>query len=332
MSKKYTQLTEAERYHIQIMIKNGHSIAEIARSMGRHRTTVWRELCRNTGQRGYRHQQAQQKAMERHRTKPKRVKLTPEMQAYIRVRLGQRWSPEQIAGRLRLETGSSLSAETIYRFIAQDRRAGGVLHQCLRYQSKPYRKCYGRPDYRGRIPNRVDIEQRPEVVNQRTRLGDWEADLVVGKGHRGAIVTLVERRSRLYLAMPIARKTAALTSQAIIDLLQAFQAAVHTITYDNGREFMAHQDINQALCCRSYFAKPYHSWERGLNENCNGLLRQYFPRGMALDRLTREEVFAAVDEMNHRPRKGLGFKTPWEVFSELAQKDIKTKALVALMT
>ena len=332
MSKKYTQLTEAERYHIHIMIKQGRPIAEIARSMGRHRTTVWRELRRNTGQRGYRHQQAHHKAMARHRTKPKRVKLTPTMQAQLRTRLVQHWSPEQIAGRLRLETGTRLSAETIYRFIARDRRAGGVLYQRLRYQGQPYRKRYGHPDNRGRIPNRVDIDQRPAIVARRARLGDWEADLVMGKGHRGAIVTVAERRSRLYLAMPIARKTATLTSRAIIDLLQAFKAAVHTITYDNGREFMAHQVINQALCCSSYFAKPYHSWERGLNENCNGLLRQYFPRGMALDRLTRAEVFAAVDEMNHRPRKGLGFKTPWEVFSELAQRNAKTKALVALMT
>ena len=166
----------------------------------------------------------------------------------------------------------------------------------------------------------------------RTRLGDWEADLVMGKAHQGAIVTLAERCCKLYLASPIVRKTAALTSQAITDLLSDFKAVVHTITYDNGREFNGHQAINKALGCDSYFAKPYHSWERGLNENFNGLLRQYFPKGMAFDQLSQDEVCAAVNEMNHRPRKSLGFKTPWEVFSELVQKNTKTKPLVALMT
>ena len=150
----------------------------------------------------------------------------------------------------------------------------------------------------------MDIDQRPAIVAARTRLGDWDADLVMGKAHQGAIVTLAERCCKLYLASPIVRKTAALTSQA----------------------------INQALGCDSYVAKPYHSWERGLNENFNGLLRQYFPKGMAFDQLSQDEVCAAVNEMNHRPRKSLGFKTPWEVFSELVQKNTKTKPLVALMT
>ena len=193
---------------------------------------------------------------------------------------------------------NSPSAETLYQYIARDKRAGGTLYRQLRYQGKPYRKKYGRTDYRGRIPGRVDIDQRPAIVAARTRLGDWEADL---------------------------------TSQAITNLLSDFKAVVHTITYDNGREFNGHQAINQALGCDSYFAKPYHSWERGLNENFNGLLRQYFPKGMAFDQLSQDEVCAAVNEMNHRPRKSLGFKTPWEVFSELVQKNTKTKPLVALM-
>ena len=332
MSKRYTQLTEAERYHIYTMKKQGYSNTAIGQGMGRSRTTVWRELQRNTGQCGYRHQQAQRLAVARHQAKPKRVKLTPEVQAVIRVGLAQRWSPEQIAGRRFIATGQRLSFETIYQFIARDKRSGGTLYRQLRYQGKPYGKQYGRTDYRGRIPDRVDIDQRPAIVEERTRLGDWEADLVIGKAHQGAIVTLAERCCRLYLACPIVRKTAALTSQAITDLLSDFKDVVHTITYDNGREFNHHQDINQALACDSYFAKPYHSWERGLNENFNGLLRQYFPKGMAFDQLNKEDVCTAVNAMNHRPRKCLGFKTPWEVFSELVQKNTKTKPLVALMT
>ena len=332
MSKKYTQLTEAERYHIYTMKKQGYANTAIANGMGRDRTTIWRELQRNTGQRGCRHHQTQRLAVARHQTKPKRVKLTPAVQAVIRAGLAQRWSPEQIAGRHCRETGERLSAETLYQFIARDKRAGGTLYRQLRYQGKPYKKQYGRTDYRGRIPDRVDIDQRPAIVAERTRLGDWEADLVMGKAHQGAIVTLVERCCKLYLASPIARKTAALTSRAITDLLSDFKDVVHTITYDNGREFNGHQAINETLACDSYFAKPYHSWERGLNENFNGLLRQYFPKGMAFDQLSQKEVCAAVNEMNHRPRKSLGFKTPWEVFPELVQKNAKTKPLVALMT
>ena len=304
MSKRYTQLTEAERYHIYTMKKQGYTDTVIAQGMDRDRTTLWRELHRNTGHRGYRHQQAQHWAVARHRTKPKQVKLTPEVEAVLRSGLAQRWSPEQIAGRRCRETGQRLSAETLYQYIARDKRSGGTLYRQLRYQGKPYRKKYGRTDYWGRIPGRVDIDQRPAVVAARTRLGDWEADLVMGKAHQGAIVTLAERCCKLYLASPIVRKTAALTSQA----------------------------INKALGCDSYFAKPYHSWERGLNENFNGLLRQYFPKGMAFDQLSQDEVCAAVNEMNHRPRKSLGFKTPWEVFAELVQNNTKTKPLVALMT
>ena len=267
------------------------------------------------------------------RTKPKQVKLTPEVQAVIRCRVGATLeSGADCWSRCSWETGQRLSAETLYQYIARDKRAGGTLYRQLRYQGKPYRKKYGRTDYRGRIPGRVDIDQRPAIGAARTRLGDWEADLVMGKAHQGAIVTLAERCCKLYLASPIVRKTAALTSQAITDLLSDFKAVVHTITYDNGREFNGHQAINKALGCDSYFAKPYHSWERGLNENFNGLLRQYFPKGMAFDQLSQDEVCAAVNEMNHRPRKSLGFKTPWEVFSELVQKNTKTKPLVALMT
>ena len=247
MSKRYTQLTEAERYHIYTMKKQGYTDTVIAQGMGRDRTTIWRELQRNTGHRGYRHQQAQHWAVARHRTKPKQVKLTPEVQAVIRSGLAQRWSPEQIAGRRCRETGQRLSAETIYQYIARDKRSGGTLYRQLRYQGKPYRKKYGRTDYRGRIPGRVDIDRCPAIVAARTRLGDWEDDLVMGKAHQGAIVTLAERCCKLYPASPIVRKTAALTSQAITDLLSDFNAVVHTITYDNGREFNGHQAINQAL-------------------------------------------------------------------------------------
>ena len=212
-----------------------------------------------------------------------------------------------------------LSHETVYRFIEKNKQEGGELYKYLRHQSKPYRKRYGSKDYRGKIPDRVDISERPKDVDNRIRVGDWEADLVIGKGHKGAFVTLAERRSRLYLALPMARKTMELTTAAITILLTSFKDFVHTITYDNGREFSGHMDVSDQLKCKGFFARPYHSWERGLNENSNGLLRQFFPKSMPLDNVSKDEVFEATEAMNHRPRKCLDYKTPWEVFTQLTQ-------------
>ena len=219
----------------------------------------------------------------------------------------------------------------MYQFILKNKQRGGDLYRYLRHQSKRYRKRYGSKDYRGKIPGRVDISERPGVVDERSRVGDWEAGLVIGKGHKGAIVTLAERRSRLYLAMPIANKTKELTSSAISALLTAFKSYVHTITYDNGREFNGHLDISEELGCNGFFAQPYHSWERGLNENSNGLLRQYFPKSMPLDQVSNKEVFEATEAMNNRPRKCLGYKTPWEVFNELTQMNTTFENCGALM-
>ena len=299
--------------------------------MGRSHTTLSRELKRNTGQKGYRYQQAHHLAHRRHKEKPKAVKLTEPVSAYCHEKLQARWSPEQICGRLRLEQAISLSPETVYRFVLKEKQHGGQLYRSLRHQAKPHRKRYGRKDYRGTIPGRVDIADRPAVVDTRSRVGDWEADLVMGKEHQGAIVTLAERRSRLFLALPILRKTAELTTRAITTLLAALKDWIHTITYDNGREFSGHAAIAKALDCQGFFARPYHSWERGLNENSNGLLRQYFPKGMPLNKVSKEEVAAAAEAMNHRPRKCLGFQTPWEVFTQLTQPNRKVLTSGALM-
>ncbi len=331
MNSSYIQLTSEERYHIYTLKKQGKSLREIDKGMGRSHTTLSRELVRNTGRKGYRYKQAHETACQRHKNKPKAVKLTTTLVAYIKKKLQAFWSPEQICGRLLVKQEISLSHETVYRLILKDKQQGGDLYRYLRHQSKPYRKRYGKQDYRGKIPGRVDISERPTVVDDRSRVGDWEADLVIGKGHKGAIATLAERRSRLYLAMPIARKTVALTTAALISLLTAFKDFVHTITYDNGREFSGHQSIAEALHCKGFFARPYHSWERGLNENSNGLLRQFFPKAMPLDKVSEKDVFAAVDAMNHRPRKCLGFKTPWEVFAELTRANIELETSGALI-
>ena len=320
MSNQYTQLTSEERYHIWQMKKIGKSHREIGKQMGRCHTTISRELGRNKGGNGYRYQQAHEKAQQRHKDKPKAIKLTDDVQKIVRDKLALGWSPEIICGRLKQEQHLHLHHETLYRWIYVDKAQGGTLYQFLRFASKPYRKRYGKRDYRGRIPNRVDISERPAVVEARSRVGDWEADTVIGKAHRGGFVTLAERKSRLYLALPIASKAAEVVKTAVIRLLAPMIDFVKTITYDNGREFTLHEDISKALQCKGFFARPYHSWERGLNEQSNGLLRRFFPKAMALDKVTEAETLEVIEKLNHRPRKCLGYKTPWESFMELTQQ------------
>lgn len=329
--RTFSHLTQEERYHIYLMHKKKTSLHEIAKDMGRHKSTISRELRRNKGKCGYRFQQAHIKAQKRHADKPKAIKLNLEMQQLITPLIANKWSPDQIAGRLKELGQPVVSHETIYRFILMDKNEGGSLYQHLRHQAKPYRKRYGKRDYRGVIPGRVDIEMRPSIVDTKTRLGDWEADTVIGKGHQGVLVTLTERVSKLNLVIPILRKEAGLTQDAIIHALKPFAAWVHTITFDNGREFSRHAEIAKALACTTYFAKPYHSWERGLNENHNGLLRQYFPKHQPLDQVTQDDVNKALAGLNHRPRKSLNYKTPWEVFCEMASLNTNHCLGVAFM-
>lgn len=321
MRNQYTQLTSEERYHIWQMKRIGQSNREIGKQTGRCHTTISRELKRNTGGNGYRHKQAHEMARQRHRDKPKVIKLSDDLKETVQAKLELGWSPEIICGRLKHEQNIQLHHESLYRWIYADKQRGGELYQRLCFASKPYRKRYGKRDYRGRIPNRVDISERPDVVEERSRVGDWEADTVIGKGHKGGFATLAERKTRLYLALPIANKTAEVVKAAVLKLLTPMADFVKTITYDNGREFTLYEDISEALQCQGFFARPYHSWERGLNEQSNGLLRRFFPKTMALDKVTEDETLAAVEKLNHRPRKCLGYKTPWEAFVELTQQE-----------
>ena len=329
--QKYTQLTDKERYHIYLMKKQEYSLRYIAKTMDRDVSTVSRELNRNTGRKGYRHKQAHGFACGRHQEKNKAVKLTFEVKNYLVDKLQLYWSPEQIVRSLHLDENIKISTETAYRFVLQDKAIGGELYKYLRHQHKKYRKRYGKNDYRGTIPNRVDIGDRPAIVDTRSRIGDWEVDLVIGKGHKGGFATIAERKSRLYLALPIQHKTANAANEALLILLEPIYHWVKTLTFDNGREFSWHDKLAKKLDCSTYFAKPYHSWERGLNENHNGLLRQFFPKQMALDKVSEKEVFRATDLMNNRPRKCLGWKTPFEVFAELTGEDYSLNRSVALM-
>ena len=328
----YKHLSLEERHYIEVSVKNDKTSSEIANDLNRSQSTVSREIKRNAGQRGYRHLQANRKAQERHATKNKSIKLTSEISSitsdYIRID----WSPEQIAGRLKIEGIVDLHHETIYQYILADKKHSGDLYTHLRHQSKTYRKRYGSARNRSGIPNRIDIDERPEAANNRERVGDWEADTMIGKNHKGALVTLDERKTKLRLALPVGGKGAHEVTEAIKFLLKPVSKFVKTITFDNGKEFTSHEKIAESMKCKTYFAKTYHSWERGQNENANGLLRQYFPKSMELIHVTIRQVFDAVHKLNSRPRKCLGYKTPYEAFRELTGITEKRLTGYALMT
>jgi len=313
--KNYKQLTREQRYQIYALKKAEHSMGYIANNIGVDKSTVSRELKRNTGQRGYRPKQAHEKAVQRHKEKPKAIRLNEEAKAFIKLQLESFDSaPEQISGRMDLTLGFRVSHETIYRYLLADKEEDGTLYLHLRHQNKPYKKRYGSTDRRGQIPNRTSIDERPAIVDEKSRIGDFEGDLVIGKNHKGALVTMVDRCSKYTLIASTPNKRADNVDAAIIKLLGPFQDSLESITLDNGKEFSHHEKIAKALDTSIYFAHPYHSWERGLNEHTNGLLRQYFPKDSSLENVTKEEIADAQYKLNHRPRKALGFKTPYEVF------------------
>ena len=313
--RKYNPLTEYQRYQIYALKKEGHTQKNIAANIGVADSTISRELRRNRGQRGYRPHQAHQKALARHRHKTKATEMTLEVIQQIDEKLEQEWSPEQIAGWLEKSGGLRLSPERIYQHVYANRRAGGTLYRPLRHSQKKRKKRYGKPDGRRQIKERVSIDPRPAGVEEKSRIGDWQIDLVIGAKHTGALVSLVERRSRYTVLGKVASKHAEGVATKTIELLYPHKAYTETITADNGKEFADHATISQALEASVYFAHPYHAWERGLNENTNGLIRQYVPKGRALDTLSEKQVHHIMDRLNHRPRKGLTFQTPHETLS-----------------
>lgn len=313
-------LTYEQRCQLHTLHQQGMAQATIAREIGSNQSVVSRELKRNRGKRGYRFKQAQVKADERrHVANAVPSKMTSGMIAIIESRLSEeQWSPEQISGWMQATQKVSVSHEHIYQHIYADKRRGGTLYKHLRRTGKKYNKRKGKTAGRGLIPCRIDIDQRPAIVAERSRIGDWEADTIVGSEHKGAILSLVERVSRYTLLKKLDAATAEKTGAAIITKMQPHHSLVHTITSDNGKEFAGHQRVAAQLDAGFYFAKPYHAWERGLNENTNGLVRQYFPKGSSFVIVLPEEVERVQNLLNSRPRKILNFKSPNEVF--FAQK------------
>lgn len=311
--RTYNQLTSEQRYQISALKRIGHSQTEIAKELEVHKSTISRELSKNTGERGYRARQAHEKARERRAKATPTKRISAETWEEVEEKLRQDWSPEQVSGWLEKRQEIRISHEWIYQHILADQQANGDLYTHLRQYGKR-RKRYGKHDRRGKLPDRVSIEERPQIVEQRERLGDWEIDTLVGKGHRGALVSLVERKSRYTLLLPVAQLLANLVADATISLLLPLAGFVHTITGDNGKEFAEHVRIAETLKANFYFAHPYSAWERGTNENTNGLVRQYFPKTTDFSRIAFSETKTAVDRLNHRPRKCLDFMSPFEVF------------------
>lgn len=307
----YTQLTKVERYQIQSFLKAGYTKRMIAEELGRHPSTIGRELSRNTGLRGYRPQQAQRLADERNQHH-RHLQISDQTWRNVESLLKLEWSPEQISGWLTLSGLQSVSPEWIYQYILADKEAGGDLYSYLRCQKKR-KKRYGSPNSRGQLKNRVSIDERPSIVDERKRVGDWELDTVIGRLGGSVLVTAVERKTRFSVIALAPNKTAEAVKNTLLEALTPLAAWVKTLTYDNGKEFALHEGIAKALNAKGYFAHPYHSWERGLNENTNGLIRQYVPKGISMDNLTQGDVNKIMNRLNDRPRKCLGFKTANQV-------------------
>ena len=316
--REYRQLTEEDRIEIYAMKQAGKQQKQIAMRLGVNPSTISRELARNTGLRGYRPRQAQQKTVYRRFTARKAVKMTPEAIDYIESKLREQHSPEQITERMKLDRhwhGPVVSHERIYQHIWQDKAQAGILYKGLRIGgTKQRRKRRNSRDMRGTIKNRVGIENRPDIVERKIRIGDWEGDTVIGKNHQGALVTLVDRKSKLTLIGKVTRYRADAVEQTIIHLMKGLARHNFTLAVDNGKEFSNHESVAKALQIKVFFADPYSAWQRGLNENTNGLIRQYVPKGYDVRVLTDEQVERIMNRLNNRPRKSLGFLTPNEVF------------------
>jgi IS30 family transposase len=308
----YTQLAREQRYQINVLKKAGHNQTYIAALIGCHKSTISRELRRNRGQKGYRHYQANELAYSR-QCDAYRSRIAWQTWQEVERLLRQDWSPDQITGHLKREQQPSVSHEWIYLYVYADKRRGGTLHRHLRSQKKQ-RKRYSGYIRRGQIPNRTSIDKRPKIVASKSRFGDWEVDTIVGARHKGGILSAVERKSKLTRLRKLATKSAAEMKDNTIELLAPLAAKVHTITVDNGKEFCEHELIAAGLQARIYFAHPYSSWERGLNENTNGLVRQYFPKKYEFSRISDSDLQHVEDLLNNRPRKTLGYRTPNEVF------------------
>jgi len=307
----HKQLTLEKRYEIKAYMQSGFSKSYIAQQLKVHKSTITRELKRNRVRSGYHAMTAQKKAMVRKKNARKHIRFTEEIQSKVRALLLLDFSPEQISGRLKKETNISISHERIYQYIRENRNSGGNLWKHLRHSNRK-RKPRNKTEKRGQIPDRVFIDYRPAVVEKRLRIGDWEADTMWKPREKGALLSLVERKTGYTLLSWLPDRNAERVADKIVSLLSNLKEQTHTLTVDNGSEFKQHKRISQAMDAQVYFTHPYHSWERGTIENTNGLVRQYFPRKMRLDQSVADKIPFVQQRLNMRPRKRLDYETPLE--------------------
>ena len=313
----YRQITYAERYSLGLLRQRGLAPAAIARVIGRHRSSIGRELRRNRSHSDgtYRPQLADWYARSRRSHSRRNTQFTAADWARVETLVREDWSPEQIAGRLRRTGVLRISHETIYRRIWTDKRAGGALYRHLRGAQKLKRKRYGAYDSRGRVAGKRPITARPPGAEKRSRFGHWEADTMLGAGQAGpCILTLVERKSGFLMIGKLKQRTAPFVNRRALQLIGAQPRPVRTITVDNGTEFHSYAALEKQLPTRFYFATPHHSWERGTNENTNGLVRQYLPKGTSMADLTQHDCKRIAAKLNRRPRKRLCYRTPEECY------------------
>ena len=312
--KTYLQITTNERYTISVLKAQGLNRAEIARQLGRHRSTICRELARNLSNDGrYRWSKAAEKTNGRRSRTRKRPQFTEEELGKVEELLMEKWSPEQISNTLRKRRVLSISHETIYRYVWRDRRTGGELYKHLRQALKRRRKRHGSNDSRGVLAGKRPIEARPLSAKNRSRLGHLEIDTVMGTGSKHCIMTLVDRKSGFLFIQKLRRRTSDEVNAALLRIIDNMKIKVRTITADNGTEFHKYKEIEEKTGVIFYFAKPYHSWERGSNENANGLIRQYLPKGKSLAKLNQAKCDRIAAALNNRPRKRHDYRTPEEV-------------------
>jgi IS30 family transposase len=322
-------LTLEQRYEIALLKREKYSVAAIVASTGISKSVIYREIKRNSDKRSgvYKADLAQRKTDGRHADKAKHRRFTPAVRLLVTENLEKDFSPEQIVGLALKDSVYCVSIERIYQFIWADKKKGGELYLHLRTQGKRYRKRGSSKDKRGQIVGRIDIDLRPKIVDEKTRVGDLEIDLVIGEGHKMALLTINDRVTGMLKMKKIDSKEALGVEIAVLELLNDWKSIIHTITSDNGKEFANHQSIAEKLDIDYFFAHPYCSWERGANENLNGLVRQYFPKKTSFEFITDDEIKIVVNKLNNRPRKRLGFHTPNEIFSQF-----EAKALVAFIT
>ena len=306
----YKHLSQVERYQIYALMKAGHDQTQIAKLLDRHKSTISREISRNRGLKGYRAKKVCATAAKRSEKSRNAATMLPWVDEQAACLLKLQWSPDHIAGKL------PVSHETLYQHVYSDKARGGTLWKNLRCQKQKRKRYAGGRDRRGQIPHRRPLSDRPVHIELRKQVGHWECDTVIGANHKGAIVTMVERKSGFSVIVKVSQKTSELVSRAIIEGLRPYMVRVITLTYDNGKEFAGHIQIDQALNSTSYFARPFASWERSSNENFNGLLRQYVPKKRSLNTVTEDEITMIQNRLNNRPRNRLGFKTPAEVFNQ----------------